>query len=96
MEALLALCSRCIVISNGELAFQGTAEEAVNFYHKSSYAAERTEAHVLYETSSQASETCITKIEVLGADGATYLEAAMRCRVMAKLGDTVEVPDELV
>jgi hypothetical protein len=34
--------------------------------------------------------------EVLGADGATYLEAAMRCRVMAKLGEEVEVPDELV
>jgi hypothetical protein len=32
---------------------------------------------------------------VHGAHGKTHLEAAMRCYVASKLGDTVEVPDEL-
>src|SRR4029453_14588555 len=70
MEALLALCSRCIVISNGELAYQGTAEEAVNFYHRTFAAAvDQEEAHILYNASPLAGETCITQIEVLDAEG---------------------------
>lgn len=31
-----------------------------------------------------------------GAFGKTYLQAAMRCYVASKLGDIVEIPDELV
>lgn len=33
--------------------------------------------------------------EVMGADGPTPLIAAMRCYVTSKLGDEVDVPDEL-
>ena len=70
MEALLALCSRCIVIRDGELAYQGTAEEAVNFYHRTfASSIDQGEAHVLYSAPSLAGETCITQIEVLDAKG---------------------------
>ena len=33
---------------------------------------------------------------VLVLTGTTYLEAAMRCYVASKMGETVEVPDELM
>jgi hypothetical protein len=34
--------------------------------------------------------------EIMGADGPTALIAAMRCYVASKMGDEVEIPDELV
>ncbi len=71
MEALLSLCSRCIVISNGRLAYDGTPVDAVSFYHKTfSSAANQNDAHVIYSTPpANPDETRITQIEILDALG---------------------------
>jgi lipopolysaccharide transport system ATP-binding protein len=69
MEALLSLCSRCIVISDGGLTYDGAPEDAVNFYHKNfSSTVNQTDAHMVYNTpASSADETCIPQIEILDA-----------------------------
>jgi lipopolysaccharide transport system ATP-binding protein len=71
MEALLSLCSRCIVISDGGLTYDGAPEDAVNFYHKNfSSTVNQTDAHMVYNTpASSPDETCITQIEILDAVG---------------------------
>lgn len=70
MEALLSLCSRCIVIRDGGLAYEGTPEDAVSFYHKTSTAvADQDEGHVVYNAPRVTGETCITRIEVLDKMG---------------------------
>ena len=71
MEALLSLCSRCIVISDGGLTYDGAPEDAVNFYHKNfSSTVNQTDAHMVYNTpASSPDETCITQIEILDAMG---------------------------
>jgi lipopolysaccharide transport system ATP-binding protein len=70
MEALLSLCSRCIVLSDGGLAYEGTPEDSVNFYHKTSSSnVSQTDGHVVYKAPvASPDETRITKIEVLDAN----------------------------
>lgn len=71
MEALLSLCSRCIVISDGVLTYDGVPEDAVSFYHRNfSSTVSKNDAHVVYDSPAVTpGETRITKIEILDALG---------------------------
>jgi lipopolysaccharide transport system ATP-binding protein len=71
MEALLSLCSRCIVIRDGRLAYEGTPVDAVSFYHKTfSSTVNQNDAHVIYSTPpAKPDDTRITQIEILDALG---------------------------
>jgi len=71
MEALLSLCSRCIVLRDGGLAYEGTPEDSVNFYHKTfSSTASQIDGHVVYNRpAASPDETRITQIEILDALG---------------------------
>lgn len=72
MEAMLALCSECLVIDSGNVAFRGTPETSINFYHKMfSLTPETGEAHVIYAAPSDQppDRACITRIEVLDGAG---------------------------
>jgi lipopolysaccharide transport system ATP-binding protein len=70
MDAVLNLCQRSLVLSNGRVTFQGNSEEAVKFYFES-FSGDQTyrESHILFKTVSEIppSKTQILSVEMLDA-----------------------------
>jgi lipopolysaccharide transport system ATP-binding protein len=95
MEALLSLCTSCIVVSGGQLAYQGLPEEAVRFYNNSSASSSAGFApHVLYSNPDDATaKTRITRIELLDKEGkpktAPYTWDDIRFRIHYNAAETV-------
>jgi lipopolysaccharide transport system ATP-binding protein len=71
MEALLNLCTTCIVISDGGVAFAGSPEAAINFYYNASSGSKDSgDSHVLFAEPEDRESTRITRIELLDELGA--------------------------
>ncbi len=71
LEAILSLCTRCVVLSKGGVAFDSGPQEAVQFYHKSTSAANQTaDDSVLYQEApgAERSPVRVTRIEMLDED----------------------------
>jgi lipopolysaccharide transport system ATP-binding protein len=72
MEAILNLSSRGLVLSRGDLVFDGAPEDAVGFYRSQSLSGrENREPHVLFqeERPAEARGARITRVEMLDPEG---------------------------
>lgn len=92
--------TRCIVVAAPSGVYKGRYSPSTN-WAQGGPIIER-EAHDLFKHNGGKEWCCACNVPregytaIITADGPTPLIAAMRCLVASKLGDTAEVPDELV
>ncbi len=67
MEAIVTLCSRCIVLERGEIIYNGNSQEAVRFYHRGMFGDSPIAGGHVIKTPQfeEAKDFCITHIEML-------------------------------
>ncbi|HEY8164293.1 MAG TPA: ABC transporter ATP-binding protein [Gemmatimonadaceae bacterium] len=96
LGAIQNLCDRGVVLDHGQAAFQGTADEAVGYYHRAILDSDgrggSMEPHVLFDESARdgQEEITVTRIEIRDLDGAplplvsTWDDVAIRITVRSR------------
>jgi lipopolysaccharide transport system ATP-binding protein len=73
MAAVKNLCTRAIVLENGEFVFEGSTDEAVNFY-LNLQSSKNTEDLLLRSDRKGTGEIRFSKVQLLNADGNSVIE----------------------
>ena len=86
--------TRCIVVAAASGVYKGTFKPTIN-WAQGGPIIERESIGTFKEGSRWVADFCLPNGTLLETNGPTPLIAAMRCYVASRLGDEVEVPDEL-